>query len=94
MSERFQMERPTKAGIRTPSTRSGGARTPTQLAGNRLCRHCPAYPVASFRHGELVSVLIVHQCGQPAQPQPVHDWRGAVDLNELRRRHAQGQHGR
>jgi hypothetical protein len=88
------METTSKTRTRTRESRPEPPRAATGPAGNRFCGRCPAYPVASFRHGALVSVLIVHRCGRTAQPQPINDWLGAVDPNDLRRRHAQGQHGR
>jgi hypothetical protein len=89
------MERTTRTRNRTPSTRPSDAPAPVRPAGNRLCGNCPAWPEASFRHGELVRVEIVHYhwCGRPRALQPIRDWLGAVDLNELRRRHISGQTG-
>jgi len=87
------MDRTPRTRVRTPSTRPSGAGVPDRPVGNRLCARCPAYPMASFRHGALIKVEIRHMCGQLPQPQPVQDWLGAVDLNELRARHENGQTG-
>jgi hypothetical protein len=40
-----------------------------------------------------VEIVHYHWCGRPRALQPIRDWLGAVDLNELRRRHISGQTG-
>jgi len=88
------MERTSRTRTRTPSTPPPGRRAAPEPVGNRFCRYCPAYPLASFRYGQLVTVEIRHLCGRERELQQVQDWLGVLDLNEVRGRHANGQTAR